>query len=69
MNDSVLLMVIVIVTAIAFDFTDGFHDSANAIARRQHQPAAVALTRLVVGRTVVVCVVAIVIGVLAMTQM
>jgi PiT family inorganic phosphate transporter len=32
MNDSLLLLVIVIVTAIAFDFTNGFHDTANAMA-------------------------------------
>src|SRR4051794_2444764 len=32
MNDSLLLLVIVIATAIAFDFTNGFHDTANAMA-------------------------------------
>ena len=29
---STLLIVIVVVTALAFDFTNGFHDSANAMA-------------------------------------
>ena len=32
MNDSVLLLVVVIATALAFDFTNGFHDTANAMA-------------------------------------
>src|SRR4051794_8894676 len=32
MNDSVLLLVIVVATAVAFDFTNGFHDTANAMA-------------------------------------
>jgi PiT family inorganic phosphate transporter len=32
MNDSVLLLVIVVGTALAFDFTNGFHDTANAMA-------------------------------------
>ena len=32
MNDSELLLVVVIVTALAFDFTNGFHDTANAMA-------------------------------------
>jgi inorganic phosphate transporter, PiT family len=32
MNDSVLLLVIVVATALAFDFTNGFHDTANAMA-------------------------------------
>src|ERR671939_2000985 len=27
-----LLLVIVVVTAVAFDFTNGFHDTANAMA-------------------------------------
>jgi inorganic phosphate transporter, PiT family len=31
-NDSLLLLVIVIGTALAFDFTNGFHDTANAMA-------------------------------------
>jgi PiT family inorganic phosphate transporter len=31
-NDSVLLLVVVVVTAMAFDFTNGFHDTANAVA-------------------------------------
>ena len=30
--DSDLILAIVIVTALAFDFTNGFHDTANAIA-------------------------------------
>jgi PiT family inorganic phosphate transporter len=32
MNDSILLLVVVIGTALAFDFTNGFHDTANAMA-------------------------------------
>jgi inorganic phosphate transporter, PiT family len=32
MNDSMLLLVIVVATALAFDFTNGFHDTANAMA-------------------------------------
>ncbi len=32
MNDSGLLLVIVVATAVAFDFTNGFHDTANAMA-------------------------------------
>jgi inorganic phosphate transporter, PiT family len=31
-NDSILLLVLVIGTAVAFDFTNGFHDTANAMA-------------------------------------
>jgi inorganic phosphate transporter, PiT family len=31
-NDSELLLVVVIVSALAFDFTNGFHDTANAMA-------------------------------------
>jgi inorganic phosphate transporter, PiT family len=31
-NDSELLLVIVVVTALVFDFTNGFHDTANAMA-------------------------------------
>jgi PiT family inorganic phosphate transporter len=31
-NDSELLLVIVVATALAFDFTNGFHDTANAMA-------------------------------------
>ena len=27
-----IVLVIVVVTALAFDFTNGFHDTANAIA-------------------------------------
>ena len=30
--DSDLILVIVVVTALAFDFTNGFHDTANAVA-------------------------------------
>jgi PiT family inorganic phosphate transporter len=30
--DSELVLVIVVVTALAFDFTNGFHDTANAVA-------------------------------------
>ena len=30
--DSDLVLVIVIVTALAFDFTNGFHDTANVVA-------------------------------------
>jgi hypothetical protein len=30
--DLSLIVVVVIVTALAFDFTDGFHDTANAMA-------------------------------------
>src|SRR5262245_57761774 len=48
MNDSLLLLVIVVATAVAFDFTNGFHDTANAkatsIATRTLRPrVAVAL--------------------------
>src|SRR5262249_38639464 len=32
MNDSGLLLVIVVATALTFDFTNGFHDTANAMA-------------------------------------
>jgi PiT family inorganic phosphate transporter len=31
-NDSLLLLILVVVTAMAFDFTNGFHDTANAMA-------------------------------------
>jgi PiT family inorganic phosphate transporter len=31
-NDSELLLVIVVATAVVFDFTNGFHDTANAMA-------------------------------------
>jgi PiT family inorganic phosphate transporter len=31
-NDSALLLVLVVGTAVAFDFTNGFHDTANAMA-------------------------------------
>ena len=30
--DLSLIVVVVIVTALAFDFTNGFHDTANAMA-------------------------------------
>jgi len=30
--DSDIILVIVVATALAFDFTNGFHDTANAIA-------------------------------------
>ena len=29
---SALIVVVVVVTALAFDFTNGFHDTANALA-------------------------------------
>ena len=32
MNDSLTLLILVVVTAAAFDFTNGFHDTANAMA-------------------------------------
>src|SRR6201992_1824376 len=32
MEISLIVMVVVIVTALAFDFTNGFHDTANAVA-------------------------------------
>jgi PiT family inorganic phosphate transporter len=32
MNDSVVLLAVVVATAMAFDFTNGFHDTANAMA-------------------------------------
>ena len=31
MSSTLLIVVIVVVTALAFDFTNGFHDSANAM--------------------------------------
>src|ERR687888_544223 len=31
-NDSELLLVVVVATAVVFDFTNGFHDTANAMA-------------------------------------
>jgi PiT family inorganic phosphate transporter len=31
-NDSLLLLILVVATAMAFDFTNGFHDTANAMA-------------------------------------
>jgi phosphate transporter family protein len=31
-NESELLLVIVVATALVFDFTNGFHDTANAMA-------------------------------------
>jgi len=30
--DSDLILVIVVITALAFDFTNGFHDTANVVA-------------------------------------
>ena len=30
--DGTILLVVVIATALAFDFTNGFHDTANAVA-------------------------------------
>ncbi len=30
--DSDIILVIVVATALAFDFTNGFHDTANAVA-------------------------------------
>ena len=30
--DSDLILVIVVATALAFDFTNGFHDTANVVA-------------------------------------
>lgn len=32
MNSNDLLMTLVVVTALAFDFTNGFHDTGNAMA-------------------------------------
>lgn len=32
MDSSLILLVIVVATALAFDFTNGFHDTANAMA-------------------------------------
>ena len=32
MNTDLLLLALVIVTALGFDFTNGFHDTANAMA-------------------------------------
>ena len=32
MEISLIILVVVIVTALAFDFTNGFHDTANAVA-------------------------------------
>ena len=30
--DTEIILVIVVVSALAFDFTNGFHDTANAVA-------------------------------------
>lgn len=30
--DASLLVIIVVITALAFDFTNGFHDTANSMA-------------------------------------
>jgi PiT family inorganic phosphate transporter len=32
MEISLIVLVVVVVTALAFDFTNGFHDTANAVA-------------------------------------
>src|ERR687895_2198232 len=32
MSEADLILIIVVVTALAFDFTNGFHDTANAVA-------------------------------------
>ena len=32
MTEALFLLAIVVVTALAFDFTNGFHDTANAMA-------------------------------------
>src|ERR1700743_1616529 len=32
MNDSVTLLILVVAVAVGFDFTNGFHDTANAVA-------------------------------------
>src|SRR3954454_2178906 len=32
MNTTMFIVVVVVITALAFDFTNGFHDSANAMA-------------------------------------
>ena len=32
MTTATLVLVLVVVTALAFDFTNGFHDTANAMA-------------------------------------
>src|SRR5262245_35752194 len=32
MNEALFVLILVIVTALAFDFTNGFHDTANAMA-------------------------------------
>ncbi len=33
-----IILVIVIATALAFDFTNGFHDTANVVATRDLHP-------------------------------
>lgn len=38
MSSTLLIVVIVVVTALAFDFTNGFHDSANAMATGALKP-------------------------------
>ena len=40
-----VILVIVVVTALAFDFTNGFHDTANAIATSVSTRAHVAALR------------------------
>ena len=32
MESSLILLIVVVATALAFDFTNGFHDTANAMA-------------------------------------
>ena len=32
MTEALFILIIVVVTALAFDFTNGFHDTANAMA-------------------------------------
>ena len=32
MTEALFILVVVVVTALAFDFTNGFHDTANAMA-------------------------------------
>jgi PiT family inorganic phosphate transporter len=32
-----IVLVLVVVTALAFDFTNGFHDTANAMATRSRR--------------------------------
>ncbi len=48
--DGDLILAIVVVTALAFDFTNGFHDTANAIATTVATRAHVAARRRPHGR-------------------